>query len=260
MDTVKRKAEEAATAGRQRIRDAEDSAQRWQEACEAKEKELREIQSDFGDAREAAKAASRANEELEEQRRNAEVKAREAREEAEDAFRRLNAGEEKAKAHTMQIAQELEEIRRAATEAADEGGRKLREEDDRAREWQPAVENRDRDLQDMRSRLDEAQRAQRAAYDAVRDLDEVKRQATEAAEKGGARIRDLESRAENLSFEMSRRDDELNSMREALEEALRTASTASDLEERLRRGEEMAGILLEDMERQRDEADAAIDG
>ena len=82
----------------------------------------------------------------------------------------------------------------------------------------------------------------------------TKRQATEAAEKGGARIRDLESRAENLSFEMSRRDDELNSMREALEEALRTASTASDLEERLRRGEEMAGIQLEDMERQRDEA------
>ena len=42
---------------------------------------------------------------------------------------------------------------------------------------------------------------------------------------------------------MSRRDDELNSMREALEEALRTASTASDLEERLRRGEELLGLL-----------------
>ena len=46
-------------------------------------------------------------------------------------------------------------------------------------------------------------------------------------------------------------------MREALEEALRTASTAADLEERLRRGEDMANRQLADMERQRDEAEDA---
>ena len=73
----------------------------------------------------------------------------------------------------MQIAQELDEIRRAATEAADEGGRKLREAESRASEWREAVENRDRDLREMRARVEEAERASRMADDTARELDEA---------------------------------------------------------------------------------------
>ena len=199
-----------ATAGRWRIRDAEDGADRWKEACEAKETSSADP-GRFRPGQEAARAAQRAPRSS----RSRSVERRTKR-----GPRRLKTGEERPTRTPCRSPRSWRKSagppRRLRTRAGVSSERR-----NPGRASGGRLSSRDRDLRELRGRLEDAERAARMADDAARELDEVKRQATEAAEKGGARIRDLESRAEALAFEMDRRDGELGSMREALEEALR---------------------------------------
>ena len=78
------------------------------------------------------------------------------------------------------IAGELEEIRRAATEAAAEGNRRLRAAEEASKRWAEAANLKDRELKEMVASLEEARNAAVVAADAARELDDVKRQATRA--------------------------------------------------------------------------------
>jgi hypothetical protein len=224
LEKIRDQAKTAAVEGRAKIHDIEERVQLFEKLVTKKDDDMKRMKDALEEARGAAVVAAEAAKKLESARDAAEA-------EADDLRVRLKNGEAGAAKYADTLTKELDSIRVAATSAAEEGGKRVRDVNERVKELMTMMEEKDKDVRNMQEQLDEARAVAAAAAEEAKKLEIVREQAESAAVEGRARISSLSERVDALQAKAEEKDVALRSVLEELAKARDASEKARDAEQ-----------------------------